>query len=177
MALFRGRPLISHAVALLGPQVAHLGLSVHTCDARLPAFGLPLIPDAPSAERQGPMAGIAAAVAWASSLAGVAWCVTAPVDCPLLPGDLAARLWDAAFRSAAKSAYLRTPSGDDPLIAIWSTTCAHESRRFLASGGRSVALFHGQLGSARLEGEARWSTNLNSPADIASFQATFLKDE
>lgn len=176
MAAFRGRPLISHAVGLLGPQVAHLGLSVHTCDVRLPALDLPLIPDAPSTERQGPMAGIAAALAWASGLAGVAWCVTVPVDSPLLPNDLAARLRDAALSSAARSAHLRTPSGDEPLIAIWATTCATESRRYLTSGGRSVALFHRQLGSACLEGEVRWATNLNSLADITASEANLVEE-
>jgi molybdopterin-guanine dinucleotide biosynthesis protein A len=173
LIMFRGRPLLSSAVALLAPQVAQLGLSVHRPDVAFAPYGLELVIDAPGpgAERQGPMSGIAASLAWAAGLDGIAWCMTMPVDCPLLPGDLAVRLHQAAVAGGAPAAYVKTPAGEEPLAAIWSIACAVQAVRFLEAGGRSVRTFHREIGSAALPGDALWATNLNAMGDIAAAEA------
>ncbi len=169
LAVFRGITLLDRAIALLSPQVALLGLSVHAPEAHHAALGLPLVIDggAPGEDRQGPMAGIRAALAWAQRQDGIEWCVTAPVDCPLLPSHLAALLLGTAQEAGAPAAFLRTPAGEEPLAAIWSAALAGEAERFMKAGGRSARAFHRQIASAALDGDALWSANLNSPADIA----------
>ncbi|MBL9009673.1 MAG: molybdenum cofactor guanylyltransferase [Alphaproteobacteria bacterium] len=170
LIMFGGRPLVSHAIALLRRQVDELALSVHAPDVRHVPFGLPLLADAtkPDEGHQGPMAGIQAALDWAARPGGAAWCVTIPVDCPFLPKDLTARLREAADTAGAPGAYLTTPSGDEPLAAVWSVACAARAQQFLTAGGRSVRAFHREIGSAALAGEAAWCTNLNSPGDLAA---------
>lgn len=117
------------------------------------------------------MSGIAASLAWAGDRKGIAWCVTMPIDCPFLPGDLAERLHRAAHSAGAPSAYICTPAGEEPLAAIWSTACAAAAERFLERGGRAVRAFHRAVGSASLQGKLSWSINLNSMRDIAAVEA------
>ena len=83
-----GRSLILHVLDRFEPQVERLAISANGDPARFAAFGLKVLPDA---EILGPLAGILAAMAWASEQ-GADAVVSAPVDGPFLPPDLVPRL-------------------------------------------------------------------------------------
>jgi molybdenum cofactor guanylyltransferase len=84
-----GRPLISHCVEALRPQVRELAISANGPE-RFADFGLPVLPD-PVAGQIGPLAGILAALEWAKAR-GFAEVATAPVDIPFLPADFVSKL-------------------------------------------------------------------------------------
>ena len=58
-----GRSLLSHAIARLEPQVERLAISANGDGQRFAQFGYDVLPDA-GAARLGPMAGVAAGLAW-----------------------------------------------------------------------------------------------------------------
>jgi molybdopterin-guanine dinucleotide biosynthesis protein A len=93
-----GRPVLSRLVAKLEAQSSVVVLCVAPRHAALPwvkAADLPVAVDL--VEDGGPLAGIAAAMAWARTTIHSAHAVvTVPVDTPFVPDDLVARLAETA---------------------------------------------------------------------------------
>jgi molybdopterin-guanine dinucleotide biosynthesis protein A len=96
----RGKPLLAHLLTRLTPQTRHLAISANGDLARFAPYALPVLPDAPDHTGTGPLAGVAAGLAWARSI-GAASLLTIPVDTPVLPPDRRTR---------------RTPA---PAVAVW----------------------------------------------------------
>jgi molybdopterin-guanine dinucleotide biosynthesis protein A len=89
-----GQPLIEHVLLRLAPQVAPLAISANGILLRFAAYGLPVLPDAPAFAGKGPLAGVAAGLAWAQGL-GADALLTIPVDTPFLPADFCQALQQA----------------------------------------------------------------------------------
>jgi molybdenum cofactor guanylyltransferase len=87
---FAGRPMLAHVLARFAPQVMALAINANGDPARFAAFGAPVIADL-APDQPGPLAGIAAALAWAQAH-GCSRVATVPCDAPFLPRDLVARL-------------------------------------------------------------------------------------
>lgn len=87
----QGRPLIAHVLARLLPQASPIAISANGNPARFAGFGLKVLADAPEFSACGPLAGVAAGLAWAESL-GAVFLLTMPVDTPFFPLTLAAEL-------------------------------------------------------------------------------------
>lgn len=87
------KPLIALLLARLAPRAENIAISANGDPARFAAFGLPVLPDGDLAGR-GPLAGVAAGLAWARD-AGAEALLTVPVDTPFIPADLAERLHPA----------------------------------------------------------------------------------
>jgi molybdopterin-guanine dinucleotide biosynthesis protein A len=86
-----GQPLISLLLARLAPQVQKIAISANGDPSRFAFLGLPVLPDAPEHLGKGPLAGIAAGLAWAQRI-GADTLLTVPVDTPFAPTDLLAAL-------------------------------------------------------------------------------------
>lgn len=84
---FRGRPLLTHVLARLAPQVDDIILNYNRDPAVLAAFGLPVVGDR-TQDHSGPLAGIAAALPHCRH----ELVLVVPCDSPFLPLDLQARL-------------------------------------------------------------------------------------
>lgn len=78
-------------------------------------LGAPVLYD-DAAFPSGPLAGVAAGLAWAK-YGGYALLATAPCDAPLLPADFVSRLSDQLYDRAA--AFATTAKGEHPLCALW----------------------------------------------------------
>ena len=87
-----GQPLIALLLARLAPQVQHIAISANGDPSRFAALPLPVLADAPEHAGKGPLAGVAAGLAWAGQKLGAATLLTVPVDTPFAPMDLLARL-------------------------------------------------------------------------------------
>lgn len=88
LATLAGKSLFDHVLAALAPQVDRVVVSGKSDYGS----GLAVVADIPGGA-EGPVAGIRAAYDWlAGDGENAAALVTAPVDCPFLPGDLVARL-------------------------------------------------------------------------------------
>ena len=168
--MLAGRSLAAHVADRLEPQVERLAISANGDAARLAGLGLPVLPDAASL---GPLSGILSALRWAAPLGATA-VISAPVDCPFLPGDLAPRLLMAAEDSPGGVALARSGGNDHPTFALWPVGLHDDLAAFLASGAKArVRAFADAHGATRADFPDDGAfANLNTPEDLA--QATSL---
>lgn len=154
-----GRPLVEWAIDALAPQVGRLMLSANRNRAIYRRYGLPVIAD-PGRDYQGPLAGIAAALAAAST----AWVLIVPCDMPLLPNDLAARLSAAITQEGGEIAIGNDGERNHPLPTLVRASLAASLTRFLASGARKVEQWQAQhrVATADFSDHPDGFTNVNS---------------
>lgn len=156
------RPMIAHVAARLAAQAGPVAINANGDPARFAAFGLPVLPDAMQGN-PGPLAGVLAAMHWAAAR-GAAGVVTTPVDCPLIPSDLVARLL-----AAGPFALARTPGGWQATSGLWPVALADRLAADLAQGARKVidwALEHGAQ-AADFPDETAF-LNVNDAAGLAA---------
>lgn len=166
-----GRPLIAHLAARLSPQVASLAVSANGDPARLAFLGLPILPDTPPS--RGPLSGVLAALVWAQAQ-GAAALVTAAVDTPFLPTDLAARL---LATSRGRLTLARSDDRAHPTAALWPTALTGDLQAFLASGETPRMMsFVQRHDPALADFPAGSFANLNTPADLIAAEARLRGD-
>src|SRR3954447_13567712 len=120
MRTIAGRTILDRVVARLKPQCDGLILNANGDPARFAAFGLPVIADG-IADFPGPLAGILAALDWAAAnRPDVEFILSAAADCPFLPRDLAARLYQAVRAENAELAVAASDGQSHPVIGLWS---------------------------------------------------------
>jgi molybdenum cofactor guanylyltransferase len=175
-----GRPLIAHAIARLSPQVDSVAISANGDPSRFALFAARVLADAVDDRDAGPLAGVAAALAFAKAQ-GSALVATAPCDAPFAPVDLVARLAKAMMDRGVAVALAEGPRGLEPLFALWRADRGAALRVYLSQGGRSVRDFIAGQSVARVRfianpGEDPFA-NLNSPAelDLARARADALR--
>jgi molybdopterin-guanine dinucleotide biosynthesis protein A len=135
-----GRTLLARAIETLTPQCSALVVSIHGDDAaRFAAAGPTILAD-DVAGRAGPLAGILRAMDHAA-VQGVQWLLSAPVDCPFLPGDLAARLHRARDADQRCIALAASEGRVHPVIALWPVTLRDALRQSLGRDARKVGGF------------------------------------
>jgi molybdopterin-guanine dinucleotide biosynthesis protein A len=89
---YAGRPLVEWVIAALRPQVRTLIINANRNLERYRAYGWPVVSDR-TADFQGPLAGIASALA----VAETPYILTLPCDGPRPPADLGRRLCEALW--------------------------------------------------------------------------------
>lgn len=127
-------------------------------------------------EGEGPLAGVAAALAFAAGQ-GADAVLTIPCDMPLLPADLAARLGGALVSGVDAS--IATSGGDlHPDCGLWRTTARQALGTYRAAGGSSLRGFAAHLGRVTVD----WPVapynpflNLNGPEELAAAEAVLSK--
>ncbi|MFM2129055.1 MAG: molybdenum cofactor guanylyltransferase [Pseudomonadota bacterium] len=174
-----GRPLIYHVMERARPQVAGL---VVAANAEIDIDGLrdlPTLADVPPGGR-GPLAGILAALEWAVSHApGVRCIATFPVDSPLFPHDLVARL---AERSEGGTAAVIAQGGDrlQPVFGLWPVGLIAAARRYLIEQRRSAlgefALFVDARVVPFAGGPPDPFVNINRQEDLAKLEGAVGHD-
>lgn len=142
---YRGRPLVAQVLAALRPQVGPLLISANRNQDRYRAHGVPVIAD-DLAGFQGPLAGIAAALAVATT----PWILCVPCDTPHLPPDLALRL-AAALQGDRELAVAHDGVRPHPLHALLPVTLAADLGAFLAAGERQTRAWQARLRLAQVD--------------------------
>jgi molybdenum cofactor guanylyltransferase len=134
-----GMTLLERTVAVIEPQVDDLAVNLPP-DLDLPNLTLPVVrDDTPTFE--GPLAGVLAGLRRASALSPQpAYLLTAPVDLPFLPADLAVRL-AAGADGPDTIVFAEGPSGRAPLCALWPLSVAPRLSAFLNGMERRVGIF------------------------------------
>jgi molybdopterin-guanine dinucleotide biosynthesis protein A len=167
-----GRPLVAHVLDRLAPQAGRFVLNVNGDPAPWARFGLPLIADA-EPDFPGPLAGIAAGLAYARSLAPVPRAVVfVPTDTPFLPRDLVARL--APADAPLGVAVARGPNGLEPAVAAVPPALGADLAAHRAAGGNgSVRVWlmrHAPriVAFAAEAGDLDPFTNVNTPEELAA---------
>jgi molybdenum cofactor guanylyltransferase len=147
-ALYEGARLIDRVAAALTVQSG----AVVVCGREEPGFTC--IPDWPDAGL-GPLGGLAAALRHAE-VSGFAHVLSAGVDVPDLPHDLAATL-------AGEGAAIVE---SQPVVGLWPVTVFPALEAFLHGGGRSLYRFADAINARRIDLPTPLM-NVNRPEDLA----------
>lgn len=121
---------------------------------------------------RGPLAGIAAALAWAEA-GGAGWLMTAPVDAPFLTPSVYDALLGAAAASGDAEAAIAVADGRDQwLAAVLRPGLASAALRALGGQDLSVAHFLGgrRLCRVAIDGAANAFMNVNTSSDLEAAQ-------
>lgn len=165
-----GKPILTHAIERLRPQVACLVLNANGDPARFAEWHLPVQPDTVP-DYAGPLAGILAGMEWAAKFAPICdLLLSAPTDAPFLPRDLAERLEEAMIRAGADIACAGSGGRTHPPIALWPVSLAEDLRLAMTQEGvRKVDVFTARYKLAH----ADWPSepvdpfmNVNTPEDL-----------
>jgi molybdopterin-guanine dinucleotide biosynthesis protein A len=161
-----GATLLDALLARLAPQVARLAISANDDPSRFARFGLPVLPDI--VMQAGPLAGVAAGLAWANAV-GAAALLTVPSDTPFIPADLAARL-------APAPAWAESGGDLHPLVALWPVSAPLAA--WLEGGGSLRVRAFGSAIAMRTVPFPETPDpffNINTPADLLTAQSMHLR--
>ncbi len=126
-----GKTILARVVARLAPQCDGLILNANGDPARFVSFGLPVIADS-VADFPGPLAGILAALDWtATNRPDIEFVLSTAGDCPFLPRDLVARLYQARAEQNAQLAVAASGEQSHPVIGLWSVGLREQLRHAL----------------------------------------------
>ncbi len=167
-----GRPLLAHLLARLAPQTAHIAISANGDPGRFAAYNLPVLPDAPEHEGKGPLAGVAAGLAWARRL-GAASLLTIPVDTPFIPADLLRRLTPAPAVAVWQGR-------QHHLAATWPVAVLPALTGFLAAPGAYKvrdALTLACAAPIHFTEPADPFLNINTPGDLTDAEAACASEQ
>jgi molybdopterin-guanine dinucleotide biosynthesis protein A len=159
-----GVTALGHLLRRLAPQAGPICLSANGDPARFAATGLAILPDDPAHRGMGPLAGLAAALAWARAQ-GADTLLVVPADTPFIPADLAARLAPApaAVEAGGRVHHLVC------LLPVMSRPVLVAS---LAQGHTRAAEFVTAIGTRRVVfSDAQDFLNINTPDDLARARA------
>lgn len=158
-----GKPVISHIIERLRPQVEELAINANGDAERFAAFGLPFVPDA-SQDVGTPLAGLEAALLWAKAK-GAKLVLTVPSDTPLLPVDLVDKLAQAGAPAMAAS-----EGQEHYLTTLWPVSLSDDLSAAIRSGLRPVKAWARNCGVSSVPWPATNIDpffNINTPEDLA----------
>lgn len=149
-ALLAGKPVLAHVIARLEPQVAALAINANVEPARFASFGLPIIADRVKGHA-GPLAGLHAALAWATERgANISHVVTVACDTPFLPDDLVERFLAALKETGRECCVARSAEGVHPVIGLWPIGIAGKLEAALDRGQRKASAWAEQQGAVEV---------------------------
>jgi molybdenum cofactor guanylyltransferase len=159
-----GRPLAEYALAALQGQVAALLINANRNQERYAQLGFPVVADHRGGFN-GPLAGMASALAWMRTR----YLVTAPCDCPALPHDLVPRLVAALAHTGAELAVAHDGTRLQPVFALLDRALLPSLEQFLDDGGHKIDQWYAQhrLAVADFSGQPEAFSNVNTPEDLA----------
>lgn len=162
LQLFRGKPMVAHALERFGPQVDELLISANRNTAEYEKFG-GVIADADE-NFAGPLAGLLAGMQSAAH----SLIATAPCDSPFLPDDLVSRLYAALEEAKCDIAVAQTQDQSHPVFCLAETHLAPHLQKFLQSGQRKFEKWYENLKVVHVsfDDEADAFANINTLDDL-----------
>lgn len=160
------RPLIALLRDRLAPQVDAIAISANGDPARFAAWPLPVLADPPEHANKGPLAGLAAGLAWAEQT-GAATLLTIPVDTPFAPPNLCAALSPAPAVACYRGR-------QHHLVAHWPVAFRPAFEHFLSQPSAYRVRDALTLCAARpvdFPGPFDPFLNINTPEDLAAARA------
>lgn len=165
-----GRTVLARIIDRLTPQVTRVIINANDDPSRFDAFRLPVVADSVP-DHPGPLAGVLAALDWASADPAVAWVLSVPGDAPFMPRDLLIRLHAARSDRGTRFACAASEGRTHPVIALWPVAIRDELRRAVTQEGmRKIDLFTQRGGCTAAEWPATPVDpffNVNTPEDLA----------
>ncbi len=171
LQLFRGKPLVRHAIDRFAPQVGTLMINANQNLDQYRAFGFPVRSDS-LAGFAGPLAGLQAGLAHCMT----PYLATVPCDSPFLPTDLVARLAEGLASRRAQLAMALTAGASrpqpQPVFCLLRADLLPQLDRYLEQGGRKVDSWYRSLDLAEVvfPDEAAFR-NINTLEELDRHQA------
>ncbi|MEM7238736.1 MAG: molybdenum cofactor guanylyltransferase MobA [Pseudomonadota bacterium] len=169
-----GKPLLSHVIDRLAPQVTDMALNANGDPARFAEFGLPVVSDTVEGF-VGPLGGVLAGLRWAAAR-GHTHIATAAADTPFFPANLVSRLV-AAIRGDRHPIALAATNDpkrgltEHPTFGLWPVGLADNLEEALTIGQmRKVIVWTSRHGASRAvfdDAGAFPFFNVNTPEDLA----------
>ena len=172
LVVLRGEPMVAHVARRLAPQVGRLIISANRHADRYAQYG-EVVPDGQPqlGAWQGPLVGIAAALAAASD---AQWLVVAPCDTPFVPADMAARLICAAQSAGAPMAYAAAGGQRHSACMAVRISQLPALLDYLRAGDRKVGLWQARAGAVEAvfdDAPPQAFMNVNTPGELALAEA------
>ena len=165
LVVLDGRPMVSHVLQRLTPQVDEILINANQHLDEYAAFGHRVCPDAIGGFA-GPLAGLHVGLTQATH----ALVVTVPCDSPFLPLDLVMRLHRALELNAADLAVARTFDQPHPVFALVRKSVQPHLTRFLEGGGRKIDAWYATLSTVEVafDDEAEAFRNINTVDELSA---------
>ena len=172
LVTLRNQPLVGHAIDRFAPQVSFLALNVNRSQDAYATFGLPLVSDEISGFA-GPLAGLAAGMQYFEQHCGADttdWVATIPCDSPFLPLDFVSNLFATATAQRRPIAVARTPSGAQPVFALYQIAVLNSLQTFLATGKRKIDVWTAQHDASHHDfADENAFANINTMAELLTY--------
>jgi molybdenum cofactor guanylyltransferase len=179
LVLFKGKPMVQHAIERLAPQVDDLIVNANRNVETYASFGHAVVSDELSGFA-GPLAGLHAGMRARTSAVRDAndanendrsWIVTVPCDSPMLPLDLVPRLFEAAQKENTEIAVAVTDEGTQPVFAFYRLSLFESLEAFLNAGERKIDKWTAQHRVVNVAFEdANAFANINTVAELSALQ-------
>ena len=172
LVLLQNKPLITHVIARLKPQVDEILINANREIATYEAFGLPVLKDE-NEEFIGPLAGFNVGLQHAKH----DYVLTVPCDSPLLPLDLAERLLNGMLESRADIAVASSDENIHPVFCLMKKSVLPSLQTYIESGERKVSTWQKSqqyievdFSGHNLNSVNEAFTNLNTFEDLAALE-------
>ena len=164
---FLGRPMLTHVIARLTPQVDDVCINANQDIESYQPFHLPVLADEIDGFA-GPLAGLHAGL----KASPHEWVLMTPCDSPLLPTDLAKRLMQAAQAQQADIAIARTDIQTHPVFCLCKKSLCEDLAKYLIEGGRKVREWQSQHRCIEVNFEQEIAfSNINTFDDLNTLEA------
>jgi len=160
---YQGRPLISHVIDVIRPQVGSIVVSANRHRESYAQLGFPVVSD-----RDGGFPGPLAGIARVLEEAGTPYVLIVPCDMPFLPRRLASRLAEALVEGDAQASLAYGAGRLQPLCVLLRCDAQEDLRDYRMAGGAKVELWLRRLRHAVAEfpnGQKAFR-NINTPDEL-----------
>lgn len=162
------QPLIRRILDVLQPQVGPLLINANRNLEDYRRLGPPVVQDVVG-EFFGPLVGMASAL----QAADTPYLLTVPCDSPLLPPDLAARLYRAMLAADAEISVAHDGARMQPVFALLRRELLEPMLRYLNNGGRKIDTWYAEhrFALADFSDCPEAFRNINTPAEMAELES------
>jgi molybdenum cofactor guanylyltransferase len=159
-----GRPMVELVLAAVRPQVGTLMINANRNLEDYGRYGLPVIPDR-MGDYFGPLVGMASAL----EVSTTPYLLTVPCDSPLIPADLAARLYRALHDGNAQISVVHDGERMQPVFALLHRDLLPSLLAYLDAGGRKIDTWYAQhrVALADFSDRPELRCNVNTPDEQA----------
>ena len=167
LILLQNKPLVTHVIERLTPQVAEILINANREIVAYESFGLPVLKDETD-EFIGPLAGFLLGLTHAKH----EYVLTVPCDSPLLPLDLVARLLNGLQMAKSDIAVSSSDENTHPVFCLMKKSVLPSLQAYIESGERRVSAWQKSLNYVEVDFSdcSEAFTNLNTFEDLAALE-------
>ncbi len=168
---FQGKPLVQHVIERIQPQVDEVFINANRELPTYKSFGVPVFTD-DQADFIGPLAGFYIGLLHAKH----PYLLTIPCDSPLMPFDIANRLYQSLDALNADIAVAKSDGHAHPVISLCRTALLPSLRNAIQQGERKVSAWQKsqQYIEVDFDDSAKAFINLNTLHDVAELESQHL---